>query len=275
MVAVGDDVGWDLRVMVCATQFTYKRKRRSAKQIAAANHGLENSSKARGLPLQIKNTNMRVSSERTQAKELEKKVSTLTEKVEEERRKRYTTAQHAQRLHKANEACKINLKQEKRETHSMRGKLEALEQEIRRQTQDTANIIQHLTKRVETLEQTRKDQNQKHTTLKKRCKYLTNSNQKLKSHPQNGMKNHSSVFQMKAKRRYSDQARRLARLLVASGTAETKVGKTLVEIGNELGIEVKGEMSTRTVQRTILEKGVAADMQIAYEVLNSGSKCSF
>jgi uncharacterized protein YigA (DUF484 family) len=48
---------------------------------------------------------MRVSSERTRAKELEKKVSTLTEKVEEKRRKRYPTARHAQQLHKANEAC--------------------------------------------------------------------------------------------------------------------------------------------------------------------------
>jgi hypothetical protein len=41
-----------------------------------------------------------------------------------------------------------------------------------------------------------------------------------------------------------------------------------VDIGSVFGIEVRGQMSRRTVQRIVLEKGVAADMQIVYEIWN-------
>lgn len=44
------------------------------------------------------------------------------------------------------------------------------------------------------------------------------------------------------------------------GTAETKVGEVLKEIGNAIGIQVDQTMSQRTVQRAVLEGGIAADI---------------
>jgi hypothetical protein len=255
--------------MACATPVSYKRKRRSAKQIATANRGRQNSIKSRSLLLRDQTTNTMAVSEETQVKNLEEKVSTLRAKIGEERQKRYTATRRAQRLHKSKEACKLNLKQEKQDAYNIRGALKTLGQENKQLVENTAAVTQQLSKRIRFLEQMKRDQNQNCSTLRKRCKYLTNSNKRLKN--QSKLKSHSSVFRMKARRRYSDQARTLARLLVASGTAEEKVGKTLTDIGNVFGIEVRGQMSRRTVQRTVLEKGVAADMQIVYEILKSGS----
>jgi hypothetical protein len=65
---------------------TYKRTRRSAKQIESANRALQKSYKSRGLPLQNKNTNTKVAPTKVQIKRLEESVSA---KVKEERQKRY------------------------------------------------------------------------------------------------------------------------------------------------------------------------------------------
>lgn len=60
--------------------------------------------------------------------------------------------------------------------------------------------------------------------------------------------------------------------MVSSGTAEAKVGETLQVIGKSLGISIEEKMSKRSVHRAILEHGVAADIQLAYEILKSGSQ---
>lgn len=80
---------------------------------------------------------------------------------------------------------------------------------------------------------------------------------------------------MMHKGRYTPAARSLARLLVSTGTAEAKVGNALVEIGDALGIKVNRRMNKRSVQRFILEKGVAADIQLVYEILKSASTYSY
>jgi len=74
-------------------------------------------------------------------------------------------------------------------------------------------------------------------------------------------------FRMMGKGVYTAQARALARLMVATGTAEEKVGVVLKEIGRNLGVEVGREMSKRTVGRAVLEGGIAGDIQLAYEMV--------
>jgi hypothetical protein len=60
--------------------------------------------------------------------------------------------------------------------------------------------------------------------------------------------------------------------LVSTGTAEAKVGDALVEIGNTLGIKVDRHVNRRSVQQFVLEKGVAADIQLVYKIIKSASK---
>lgn len=65
---------------------------------------------------------------------------------------------------------------------------------------------------------------------------------------------------------YTTQAREIARLLVKSGCAERKIGKVIKSVGRIFGVEVEGNMSQRTVQRVILEGGIATDVQLGFEM---------
>ncbi|KAF9552336.1 hypothetical protein CPC08DRAFT_698685 [Agrocybe pediades] len=82
-------------------------------------------------------------------------------------------------------------------------------------------------------------------------------------------KRRSSSLYLTHRGAYTQQARALARFMVSTGTAEAKVGHALQEIGNSLGIKIKQKMSKRTVKRAILEAGVAADVQLAYEMVQT------
>ena len=72
---------------------------------------------------------------------------------------------------------------------------------------------------------------------------------------------------------YTTQAREIARLLVKSGCAEWKIGKVIKSVGRIFGVEVEGNMSQCTVQRVILEGGIAADVQLSFEM--SKVDCEF
>ncbi|KAJ7229548.1 hypothetical protein B0H12DRAFT_1077403 [Mycena haematopus] len=74
---------------------------------------------------------------------------------------------------------------------------------------------------------------------------------------------------------YTIQARKLARLMVDAGCARGKVGTLMERVGEIFGVHINRVMSRRTVGRAILEGGVAAKMQITYELgLNQGISIS-
>lgn len=77
---------------------------------------------------------------------------------------------------------------------------------------------------------------------------------------------------------YTIQARALARRLIQAGCGERQVGEMMVEFGRMLGIDMDGwehKMSARTAERSVLEGGVAADMQLGYEMAkNTGQSSS-
>jgi hypothetical protein len=61
--------------------------------------------------------------------------------------------------------------------------------------------------------------------------------------------------------------------MVTTGTAEKNVGSALLEVGEVLGVSMgKWRISRRSVQRFMLERGVVADIQLAYEIIKSGRK---
>ncbi|KAF8074877.1 hypothetical protein FPV67DRAFT_603049 [Lyophyllum atratum] len=80
------------------------------------------------------------------------------------------------------------------------------------------------------------------------------------------------TFQLMQRGMYTAQARKMARYMVSTGTSEAKVGDALREIGELLGVHIERTMSQRTVQRAVLEGGVAADIQLGYEMSTADSK---
>ncbi|KAJ6486259.1 hypothetical protein C8R47DRAFT_956996, partial [Mycena vitilis] len=68
---------------------------------------------------------------------------------------------------------------------------------------------------------------------------------------------------------YTMEARKLARIMVDSGCARGKVGPLMQKIGDIFGVHIDQEISRRTVGRAIEEGGVAAKMQVVYELSKS------
>ncbi|KAJ7701495.1 hypothetical protein B0H17DRAFT_924316, partial [Mycena rosella] len=66
-------------------------------------------------------------------------------------------------------------------------------------------------------------------------------------------------------------ARKLARIMVDSGCTRGKVGTTMEHVGKIFGVHVNRSMSCRTVSWAVAEGGVAAQMQVTFELgLNKG-----
>lgn len=73
-------------------------------------------------------------------------------------------------------------------------------------------------------------------------------------------------WKLKAKGVYTPEARAIARLLVSAGCSQEKVGSVLRAIGETAGLNIQDHMSRRTVERAIMEGGVASRVQIGHEV---------
>jgi hypothetical protein len=68
---------------------------------------------------------------------------------------------------------------------------------------------------------------------------------------------------------YTPEARALARLLVQAGCSQDYVGEVIQKICHQVGVEVTGKMSRRSVSQSILEGGVAAELQLVHEITNA------
>ncbi|KAJ7271428.1 hypothetical protein B0H12DRAFT_1200306 [Mycena haematopus] len=68
---------------------------------------------------------------------------------------------------------------------------------------------------------------------------------------------------------YSADARAMARALVRAGCSQEKVGEMIQYIAQMSGRSVKRKMSRRTVQRALIEGGVAARIQLAHEMADA------
>ncbi|KAF8205788.1 hypothetical protein K438DRAFT_1579294 [Mycena galopus ATCC 62051] len=80
------------------------------------------------------------------------------------------------------------------------------------------------------------------------------------------MKTKLSFRRVTLKGVYTFQARKLARMMVDAGCARGKVGPLMERVAGVFGIHINRTMSRRTVSRAIEEGGIAAKMQIAYEI---------
>lgn len=71
---------------------------------------------------------------------------------------------------------------------------------------------------------------------------------------------------------YTPEARVLMRVIAQSGCAREKVGKIMIQVAKFFGITIKNAVSRRTVSRAILEGGIAAKVQLGYEIAHANSK---
>jgi hypothetical protein len=101
-----------------------------------------------------------------------------------------------------------------------------------------------------------------------------------------------TFFRITQKGRYTWQVRALARHFTAAGMAERNVGGAIQEIAllfgvkidlfgvkidlfgvkiDLFGVKIDQKMDWRTVQRCVLEGGITADIQVAYEMAKASS----
>ncbi|KDR76527.1 hypothetical protein GALMADRAFT_67262 [Galerina marginata CBS 339.88] len=144
-----------------------------------------------------------------------------------------------------------------------------LEKDYKTLKEESNESISLLQARIKALIEAQKNLTYRRVILWKRCRRLEAAKRRLKRRMHERSKSHPNTFRMMEKGCYTAAARSLARLLVSTGTAEAKVGGALVEIGDALGVKVNRRVNRRSVQRFILEKGVAADIQLVYEIINS------
>jgi len=82
----------------------------------------------------------------------------------------------------------------------------------------------------------------------------------------------AKTYQLKQKGTVVNDARSLSRDLVQLGIPVTKVNDAIHRVSRTVGVTVLGDISNRTVRRTVLEGGVASELQIADELRQTGGK---
>ncbi|CAA7263684.1 unnamed protein product [Cyclocybe aegerita] len=228
----------------------YKKKsKQSPKQIEITNRARQKAPDIRHDPLgDTTNVVLEPLTERI-IEDLKAEVAFYKAKAKEESHKRWNERCWYLKLQKTSEACKTSLKQAKADAYRMRGVLGMLGRKLEDVKESADNSLCVL--------------------QAQRCKHLTSAKTALKKKIRAKLKLKPSTFHMTEKGRYTARARSLARLLIWSGTAEAKVGAALQEIGQVLGVKIDKKMSQWTAHCTVLELGVAADIQLVYEILQS------
>jgi predicted nucleic acid-binding Zn-ribbon protein len=155
----------------------------------------------------------------------------------------------------------------------LRGTVILLQERLEDAQRDSADVIGQLREQVAKLEEMKKEITRSRMNLSKRCHRLQSAKAALKKRMAEMRKKQPFKFKMMKKGCYTPQMRSLARVMVSAGAAEAKVGAALVEISKAVGVTMERQMSRRTVGRCVLERGVAADIQLVYEILKSGSEC--
>ena len=122
--------------------------------------------------------------------------------------------------------------------------------------------------RAELTESKRNGQN-----LQKRCDRAPDIKANEVKQAKHNADKENRTYNLLHKGTYKPQARELARMLVAAGCSKEYVGKVINTICKNAGVTVQGKMSRRTVGRAILEGGVAAQIQLGYELTQTNGKC--
>lgn len=182
---------------------------------------------------------------------------------------KYWNAQRrAHRLSKANAARKRENKQLKMENIALKKASDRHTRDFHILQDGSSAELQRINREINVLREERQDHLKAKKLLRRRQQRLCQRIITMKERDRISSRRGRVVALMR-KGAYTVQARAMARYLVKTGTAEKHVGHAIKHLGGMLGIEVNHVMSKRTVQRAILEEGVASDIQLGFEMAKS------
>ncbi|EAU93106.2 hypothetical protein CC1G_11301 [Coprinopsis cinerea okayama7 len=205
--------------------------------------------------------------------QISKELDAYKAKYNAVQKKYHNERRRNRRLEEANREWKDKAKQARTSHSRTQGYVLQLEKQLGVVQSDAEQVVGALEDRVHNLKDSMKDLNKKHSILRRRCRRLEKMNQNLKQRKKKMMINRPSAFRLRYKGTYTAEARALARYMVATGTAEAKVGEAIQRIGSVMGLDVEHKMSKRTVQRAVMEGGIAGDIQLAVEILGASKLC--
>ncbi|KAF8874912.1 hypothetical protein CPB85DRAFT_1201875, partial [Mucidula mucida] len=105
--------------------------------------------------------------------------------------------------------------------------------------------------------------------LRKRCKRAEGVLARAVARTRRKAAKENSKFRVYNHGFYTRKARAMARFLISTGTSEKNVGKVIQTMGGIMGKSIDRVMSARTVQRVVAEGGLAAEMQVCQEIINT------
>lgn len=204
--------------------------------------------------------------------EVQQSVHLLKKQVEVYKTKYYNERRKNKRLGRTVEELKGDVKGMTEQVRTMRATLDRLGREAARTKEELEYEVKGLREKISKLEEGRKELVRDRTVLRKRTQRLLQAKRKLKEKLQHLKRTRPRTFRMMKSGIYTRQARALARFLVATGMAEDKVGVALKQVAGVLGMDVDRVMTARTVQRCVLEGGVASDIQLTFEMAKASSE---
>ena len=188
--------------------------------------------------------------------------------------KYWNERKRSRRLEKSKATQSVDLKRLKEENHRLQKEFEASQKAVKVLEEDAKIVIDIFQRRIVHLTKERREFQKQKVQLKRKSEQISRLKKSIRIRAQQGRQRpHKRVkFKLTMHGVYTRQARAMARYLASVGTAEKKIGETIKTIGEMIGVEVDRVMDSRTVGRAILESGVAAELQLAYEMAKSDSK---
>ncbi|KAH6905421.1 hypothetical protein BKA70DRAFT_1373176 [Coprinopsis sp. MPI-PUGE-AT-0042] len=198
-------------------------------------------------------------SKNAEIQRLKASVATWKQRAHENQRKYHTLKQRHDRLWKADQRRKAQLKLMKVDFRQMERTLKKSADELMRERAGSEGEFRQLRDVIVKLKNTKMSLWKALRKTKHRASRLAKALAAKCKQLRELSKTKPNTIQLVKKGVYTREARALARHLVSTGVAEKKM----------LGVKVKGDMDRRTVQRAILEGGVASDIQLAYEIMKA------
>jgi len=172
-------------------------------------------------------------------------------------------------LEKLNAVHKVDLKKLKEENPRLAQELEASQKEVMVMEEDVKIVIDAFQQQIFLLNKERYKFQKQKVQLKKKCEEILRLKKAIRMQAQ------KHIFKLTTWGVYTKQAHVMACYLASVGTTEKKIGETIKTIGKIMNVEVNHVMSLWTVECAVLESGMAAEIQLGYELAKSNSKFLF
>ena len=108
--------------------------------------------------------------------------------------------------------------------------------------------------------------------LQRRCSRAPGTRARTVARALHAAARKSSTFKLCENGAVNQEVRQMARALVKAGCGQAHVSTVIKQISAGIGVTVTGNISRRTVGRSILEGGIAAELQLAHEIKQTDSK---